>query len=349
MAGRQRVELIAREVIAVAAGAASPHSGPTVGWWMTPGKAGLDTQARGLAQATGLAFEHRVVRPRPPWSWFPGHLTPGVLHSLAAHSDPIEPPWPEVLITCGRRAVPVALAVRKASRGRTMLVHVQDPRVPVRLFDLVIPMQHDALRGPNVYPVTGALHDLTPERLAAAATRFQAEFADLPRPLVAVLVGGSNTSYQLGPGEVRSLTALLHATAAEHHAGFVVTTSRRTGRANAQLIENQLADLPARVWTGRGENPYRAMLALADHIIVTSDSVSMVSEAASTGKPLHVFDLPGGGGRFGRFHAALRERGITRPYTGSLETWHYPALDDTARTARLVLEHRAARAVATHG
>ena len=111
----------------------------------------------------------------------------------------------------------------------------------------------------------------------------------------------------------------------------MATPSRRTGPDGVRLLRERLAGVPGQVWDGSGENPYFAYLAVADALIVTADSVSMVSEAAATGKPVHIVDLPGGDAKFARFHAAMRQAGITRPFAGEIEHWSYRPPDDTAR------------------
>jgi hypothetical protein len=111
----------------------------------------------------------------------------------------------------------------------------------------------------------------------------------------------------------------------------LVTASRRTGEEGLRLVRERLAGLPAAIWDGAGDNPYFAYLALADAFLVTADSVSMISEAAATGKPVHILGLDGGNAKFARFHQVMRQAGVTRPFTGRLESWSYPALDDTAR------------------
>jgi hypothetical protein len=97
------------------------------------------------------------------------------------------------------------------------------------------------------------------------------------------------------------------------------------------MLQERLAGLPAEIWDGTGENPYFTYLALADAFLVTADSVSMISEAAATGKPVHIFDLDGGNAKFARFHQIMRNAGITRAFAGRIEQWSYPVLDDTAR------------------
>ena len=118
-------------------------------------------------------------------------MCPGALLGLGADSDPVVPPWPELLITCGRRSAAISIAVGKASNGRTFRVHVQNPHTPLGCFDLITPPRHDRMQGANVIPTRGALHRATPGRLAEQAAKFAPRFAHLPRPLVAVLVGRS--------------------------------------------------------------------------------------------------------------------------------------------------------------
>ena len=117
---------------------------------------------------------------------------------------------------------------------------------------------------------------------------------------------------------------------------LLVTPSRRTDPAGLAILRRTLEGLPAEIWDGRGDNPYLAYLGLADAFVVTCDSVNMVCEAAATGKPVHVADLPGGSEKFRRFHRAIRDAGITRPFAGEIGDWSYPPLNETARVAREV-------------
>lgn len=308
----------------------------------------MTSQAIGLAEAVGLPFAHRVARPRAPWRWLPGTFTVGVLeHGLAPGGDPLEPPWPELLITCGRRSAALSIAIRRHSGGRTFTVHIQDPRVSPRHFDLVVPMAHDRLRGANVVPVVTALHRVTPERLEAAGRHFRARLlgeASTPGPVVAVLIGGSSRRHRLDPKTSRRLAERLVCMAEQRRARLLVTASRRTGAANSAVFEAVLREAGAFFWAGEGENPYLGMLSLADFILVTEDSVSMVSEACATGKPVYTLQLPGRKSRrLVAFHEELRRRGMTRPFAGVLERWTYTPLDETARIARIVQERMGAR------
>ncbi|HYC13895.1 MAG TPA: mitochondrial fission ELM1 family protein, partial [Stellaceae bacterium] len=192
--------------------------------------------------------------------------------------------------------------------------------------------QHDPARGENVLLTLGAVHRVRPELLAEGRERFAPLFAKLPRPLVGVLIGGSNRAYRLTEASLATLGGQL-AALAEQGYGIAITASRRTPEAGLAALRARLARAPHYLWAGEGENPYFGLLAESDAFLVTADSVNMVSEAAATGRPVHVIELAGGSAKFRRFHDALRTAGITRPFTGAIEQWTYPPLDDTARAA----------------
>lgn len=307
----------------------SESSGTSVCWVLTPGHAGMENQAVGLAERIGLPFETKRVRPRPPWVWLPPGWWPAPLASLPPDNEPITPPWPDLLITCGRRSVPFSLFIRRASGGRTFTVHIQDPKTAPGRFDLVVPPRHDRLSGANVIETMGALHRVTPARLAAEAEHFAPHLADLPRPLVAVLIGGNSSAYRLTPEVTGRLCDRLLAL----NAGLAVTPSRRTGADNIAVLKQRLCGPDARIWDFQGPNPYFGYLGLADAIVVTCDSATMVSEACSTGKPVYVVDLDGGSRKFRDFHDGLRRAGFTRPFDGRLDDWGYPPLDETGDIA----------------
>ncbi|HYE50059.1 MAG TPA: mitochondrial fission ELM1 family protein [Azospirillaceae bacterium] len=312
-------------------------------WVMSDGKAGMENQCLGLAEAVGTEPVVKRIALRSPWRQTTPYLPVLLPASLAPESDPLEAPWPDLLITSGRQAVGLALAVNRRSRGRTFCVHIQNPGVPFGLFDLIVIPRHDRKRGPNVLATRGALHRVTPARLAEAAARFAPALSHLPQPRVAVLVGGSNGVYRLTPPIMGDVAEKLADLARRQGVGLMVTPSRRTGADNEAILRARLAGLPAVVWDGTGENPYFAYLGLADAVVCTADSVSMVTEAASTGKPVYVIELEGGGSKFEAFHRGLREDGVTRPFTGTLESWTYPLLDDTAQVAAEVRRRMAAR------
>ncbi len=283
----------------------------------------MGSQVEGLAEALGWPFESFAVRVREPWSWFPAHRQPPGLLRYGVE-ERLTPPWPDILVTCGRRSAAVSVAVSRASGGRAFTVHVQDPRAPPRYFDLVVPPDHDGLAGPNVVATRVALHRVTPEKLATAAAEWEARLGGLN---VAVLLGGPTRSHRFTQESVAELAEGL----ANLDGPVAVSPSRRTGPEVVATLKDRLPG--AWFWDGSGDNPYLGMLALARHIVVTEDSVSMISEAIAAGKPVYAARMAGGNRRLERFQSALRQDGVLRPFEGRLDEWRYEPVNETPRIA----------------
>jgi mitochondrial fission protein ELM1 len=297
----------------------------------------MESQCVGLAEAVGLRCEkRRLKRPSAPLSHLPPRFWPRPLKS--AEDGMLSPPWPDVVISSGRGSVAAALAVRKASGGKIFSVHIQTPYVPSSRFDLVVIPRHDSLRGENILVTRTALHGVTKAKLAEAADVFRTSLAHLPRPLTAVLVGGSNKAQDCTPHVIHRMADQLIDAVHASGGSLAVTPSRRTGKENAKILKERLAEVPLFFWEGTGDNPYVGLLALADAIVVTSDSVSMVSEACSTGKPVHIFSFGNEQEKLRQFHQGLMDAGVTRSFASRIETWHYDPPNDTERIANVVRE-----------
>lgn len=310
-------------------------------WVLTDGTVGMENQGLAVAEALGLPYALKRVKRRGPWRRLPTTLQvllpPGLLMDPQSLSgDRLEPPFPRVLISIGRHSVPLALALRRRARGQTLALHIQDPKVDPRRFDIVAAPSHDALEGGNVVTTLGAPHRVTLARCLAEAEAVRADVDALPHPRIAVLVGGASKAFALTRDAARRLGEALAQLARASGGSLLVTPSRRTGVENTTILAEALAGLPSRVWTGAGANPYFAYLGLADAIVVTSDSVNMVTEAAGTGKPVYIYDLEGHSKRLARFHAAMRAAGATRPFDGRLAFWSYPPINDTEKIAMAV-------------
>ena len=299
----------------------------TTSWILSEAYAGLQTQALGLAEAAGLCPETRILAPRAPWRWVAASVWPSPLQAVP---EAVQPPLPDLVIGCGGVAAAVGAALHR--RGRAV-VQVQHPRMDPRRFDLVVVNRHDELTGPNVVVTRTALHRVTPARLATAAAEWRPRFEHLKRPLVAVLVGGSNGRFRLDAGVAGGLASQLAAMIRQDGVGLAVTPSRRTDPAAIRVLTETLEPLGGYVWDGSGDNPYFGMLALADAIVVTVDSVSMMSEAVATEAPVMLAALPGRSRRNAIFTDALLKEGRVREFAGRLELWPVKPLDDTAVAA----------------
>jgi mitochondrial fission protein ELM1 len=229
-------------------------------------------------------------------------FAPGLLRraSLAGlhreRSSPLAPPWPEVVISAGMRNEPVARWIRAESGGRTRLVWIGRPWAPLEVFDLVITTpQYRLPDRDNVLQNVGTLHGITPERLAAEAAAWANELGQLPHPVVGVVAGGHSGPFTFGPVAARKLGEI--ATVAAGSGSVIATTSPRTSPEASDALASALSGTHYLFrWSAAApRNPYLAILGTADRFIVTSDTVSMLTETVATGKPVEIFDLGTGG------------------------------------------------------
>jgi uncharacterized protein len=309
-------------------------------WVLSDGKAGDEAQCLGVAERLGLEPEIRRVKPRAPYVWIMpwGPVDPSESPDKAG--SPIAPPWPDIVIASGRRTVAYLRTVRQAARGSVLTVYLKDPSTGADTAEAIWVPQHDKLRGENVLATLTSPHRISPERLEEA--RHQTPSWLVPdRTNVGVILGGDSKHHRFTQENIRQLTdALTALTASGAH--LVVTPSRRTPPSLAEAIRKLCATTGGFFWNGSGENPYLAILAHADHLVVTADSVNMLGEAASTGKPIHLFTPSGGHTKISSFVSGLEQHGAVRPLSGALETWSYDAIDATPVIAIAVAKAYAA-------
>ncbi len=319
-------------------------SAPLRIWAVSDGRAGIENQVLGLAEAVARLTPSEItpkhLRWRKAFDWLPVALKAPAM--LDPASDPVTGDLPDIWIAAGRATLP--LSIRMKGRG-PLVVQVQDPRLSPALFDMVVAPAHDGVPGDAVFEITGSPHRITPGRIEEEAQAFAARLHSLPRPRVAVLIGGRSKAFDLTEAHAAELAERI-AHAVEAAGGtLMLTFSRRTPQAAQAVMRAGLAHLPGWIWDGTGDNPLFAFLHFADHILVTEDSANMAAEAASTGRPVHVLPMIARkpAGKFARLHADLAERGATRPFDGALDGWTYEPLAETERAARAVLEALAAR------
>jgi len=299
-------------------------------WVLADPRAGTAAQALGIAERLGepfrtvpLAFGRWAAL---PWPW------PTLAGLTAASRLAFQPPWPRLVISAGRRAAPIALWL--GARG-VRTVHAMRPGFGAARFDLLVLGQHDApAAAQNVLPILGATHRVSPARLADARAAFP-EFAALPSPRVALLVGGTVHGAPLSPAFAKTLGSQ----AAAFGGSVLATTSRRTGDAATIALAQALAPHPHRLhrFGDSGPNPYAAMLGWADAVIVTGDSVSMVSEALATAAPVFVADPGGLPRRHAALLMALEAVGQTKPAGAVATSFKRTPLDETGRVAAAIL------------
>ena len=271
------------------------NDGPLV-WCLLGRKAGDNTQVRALADELGVPWLEKRIRARP-WELLV-HLfhRPTLAGIDGASAAALAPPWPDLVISAGRRSEPVARWIRRQSGDRTRLVHVGRPWAPLDSYDLIVSTPQYFLPSlPNVRVNQLPLNRLPAEDLAAAGAALEPELRHLARPRIAVLAGGDSGKYVFTAAKGRRLGLAAVALAEGLGGSLMVTDSPRTPRAAGDALQAALRDADyCRRWGLGGVNPYLGMLALADAFVVTGESMSMLGEAVGTGKPVHIFDIGDG-------------------------------------------------------
>lgn len=300
---------------------------------ISDGRAGNVRQAEALASALshGGAVTRLTLDPRAPWRWLSPRRLPGAEAAFgpafAARLDTA----PGLAVGCGRQA---ALATRLLRERGWRTVQILDPRLDPRHWDAVVVPEHDALRGDNVLTLLGGLHPVDDAWLARAREDF-ASFGTLPGPRIAVLLGGTSAHARFNRMAFEVMAAKLEAVLAREGGSVLLTTSRRTDPELVTALAHRYDGTPGVVWRGPddGPNPYAGLLAWADRIVCSPDSVNMISEACATRVPVFVFDPARVRGRPRAFLDTLLARGRIRAMDATLAPFDAVPLRECARVA----------------
>lgn len=296
-------------------------------------------QCLGIAEALRLVPEIRRIAPRPAYAWAMPYGPIDPREAARQPGSPLAPPFPDLAIAAGRRTVPYLRVARRLSKGRTFTVFVKDPYWSWRTMNLIVVPEHDRLAGKNVFATTTPANRLHAWRLAAAWAVPDPQIATLPHPRVALILGGPSQHHRFETKDINALKEIAALVVGQGKA-LMVTPSRRTPAALVEALAEALAELPPGLrknilfWSGKGRNPYVSILAHADAIIVTGDSVNMVGEAVATGAPVHVYEPSGGHLKITAYLARLESLGAIRPWRGTLEDWRYPPVNATPLIAQ---------------
>lgn len=303
---------------------------------LSDGRTGNARQASALAGGlANLAAPADVIEvalaPRLPWRWFAPRRLPASTRAFGANFAALLAEPPGIALGCGRQT---ALATRLLRQRGTKAVQILDPRLPPGLWDLVVAPEHDGLRGANVVTLLGSLHPVDNAWLAQARRDFAA-FADLPRPRIAVLLGGSSAHVRFDRMAFEVLACRLEAVLARDGGSVLLTASRRSDRALRGALRHRYIETAGVTWIDPqdGPNPYPGLLAWADRIVCSPDSVNMISEACATHVPVFVFEPERVRGRPQQFLDALLARGRIRPVDARLAPFDVEPLRETARVA----------------
>lgn len=322
-------------------------------WVMTSGAAGMRSQVIGLANAinklTPAIITEKTINLTPWASLLPGHLNPAPLKGLSKNSSTLLPPWPDMLITSGRRSSGPSIAIGKLSQNKTYRIHIQNPQTPTSHFNLVASMVHDDLQGSTVENTITALHRLTTQQLSDEKTKWETLWSSYNvelnsnTPILGILLGGKNKQHGFDQNRLDALINLILSTRKQTNATILITPSNRTEPFVTSALQKAFQhDQKIWIWNQKSENPYLGILANADHILVTADSVSMISESLYTNAPVHIFPLNGTSRRHKIFLDHLQSKSLIHPIDKNIDfSVNAPQqpIDETARIAHIIMQN----------
>ena len=314
---------------------------------ISDGRRGIENQALGLAEAAGRLRTLEILTHTIENGAAFKAASPSLQYAMKSKPTDygLGGPPPHIAIGCGRQAIAPLLALKNAHPD-TFTVYIQDPRMDTDRFDLVIAPEHDTLTGPNVETMIGSPNRVTEAEIAGQTLTFADELNALPMPRAAMLIGGTSKTHKLGKPQHDAHMRAAKELMAQGYS-LLITTSRRTP--DWAITDYTLLDSDNdNVWSynGDGPNPFFAFLGGADIILATEDSTNMLTEAASTGKPVFTLPMQGKAGKFEQLYKSLDERCNIRPYDGELTSQNYVPLEETQRIAEQLWAHYEARTAA---
>ena len=300
---------------------------------LTQGMHGMISQVEGLAKALGLSFRHETIKLKKPWSLLPPKLTP--VNDMILENKFICDS--RVIISCGRKSVIPSILLKKRFKNQTFNIHIQDPKVNLENFDAIICPEHDNLHGDNVVTTKGAIHYLTNNEIKKNIDYLKPNQGE--KKVIALILGGPNKYYSFSENQMDKMFAKIKNMFISSKYKLIVIPSYRTPENILKLAFNYF-NQDHLVIKEIDKKAYLSALGLADTIIVTCDSTSMISEAAITGKPVYVAQMNNKRSinRFEKFYKLFKDLGIIRNLENKIEHWTYNGLDEVNRAASLVKE-----------
>ena len=298
---------------------------------LTQGMHGMVSQVEGLARALGLTYKHQSIELKPFWNLLPPKLTP-ISENLVKEKFVCDS---KVIISCGRKSVIPSIALKKRLGKEIFTIHIQDPKVALKHFDLVISPEHDDIKGNNVLSTKGAIHYLTKKEIKDNLNYLNVNKEK--KKLVAFIIGGPNKYYNYNDQAIQQLFTKIKTLFTPDKYKIITVPSYRTPE---KIIKKAFDTFNFNhiVIKTVDKKAYLSALALADISVVTCDSTSMISEAAITGKPVYIAMMKSNknNGRFKKFYSLLTDLGITRELKDSVEEWSYESLNEVNRVAPII-------------
>ena len=304
------------------------------GLLLTEGLHGMISQVEGLAKALDLDYFHEKIELNSPWNLVPPSLTP--LKKFVFKNE-IRKDY-DVIISCGRKSVVPSIVLKKNSAKKVINIHIQNPKVSVKNFDFIVVPDHDSIDGPNILVSKGAIHYLTIDEINQAKD-YLLNKIEKEKDVVTLILGGPTKYYNYSNENITQIFSKINKQILEKNLQLIVIPSNRTPEKIIQFAKEYF-NKNCLIVDIVDKKAYLSSLALANYVVVTCDSSSMISEAALTGKPIYVAMIPAtrSDKRFQKFRNLLESMNIIRKLEDEMHTWSYDKLDETNRIARLIKE-----------
>ena len=300
---------------------------------LTQGMHGMISQVEGLAKALDIDFTHHTVELNNFWKMVPPKVTP-ISQSVYKKIDHENF---DVIISCGRKSVIPSIHLKNNSNKKVFNIHIQDPKVDLKHFDFIVAPEHDSIKGQNVISTKGAIHYLTENEINENKYYLNSFIKKDKRIIWTLIMGGPTKYYDYSTKNIKEIFTTLSKLSKEHNFQLVIIPSMRTPTNIIQYANDYFGD-DHTVIMDVDKKAYLSALAIAQNIIVTCDSSSMISEAALTGKPIYVASIlpKKNDKRFQKFRNLFRKLNIIKNLGEEIEDWNYEKLDETNRVANII-------------
>ena len=298
---------------------------------LTEGMHGMISQVEGMAKAINADFSHKIIRLSFPWNLIPPKFSPISSIVLKDRNYIVEEETPDLIISCGRKSVIPSILLKKKNT-RIFTIHIQDPKVSLKNFDAIIAPEHDNLNGKNVFSSKGAIHYITEMEIEKAKPYLVNKIKS--KKIVSLILGGPNKYYKFDKDQLLKIFNTIKSDFVSMGYKIIVIPSMRTPRESIDLAIKELGEC-GYVVNKVDKQAYLSAYALADYVVVTCDSTSMISEAATSGKPIFVAHMKTkrNNYRFKKFFDLFKKMGIIKDLGEKIETWSYNKHNEAQRIA----------------
>jgi len=302
------------------------------GLLLTEGMHGMISQVEGLAKALDLDFIHEKIELNNFWKLFPPKVTPvqGFVFKNKINSQF------DIVISCGRKSVIPSIYLKKKFKNKIINIHIQEPKVSLDSFDFVVVPEHDGLKGNNVLTSKGAVHYLTNDELDQNKNYLKSRI-NSQKKIVTLILGGPTKYYDYNNQVIEAIFSKIEKNFIKNNYQLIIIPSMRTPQNIIEKAKNYF-DKDQIIIPNVDKKAYLSSLKISDHIVVTCDSTSMISEAAITGKPIYVAQIPAikNNQRFKSFFNLFESLNIIKELNNSVENWTYAKLNETNKIANQI-------------